>query len=446
MREKKIPHGRSFVIKFLKSIMNITEVTMVAKDLIKKLVASHLEIPSRLMDVVAGYVMSLMLESPKHTQTFASAVTDRNQTQYSRLLTDHGDLAKNSLADLGQTTGRAIAKPGRELLVVGAPWTIAIIIDATLHPRSSLHVQNAQRFNHGQGFVVGHQWTNIVISINGRIIPLPPIPFWSKNECKRRGVTYETEHERLKSYLEQLNLSAVAGSYEEDEVVVLTDSGYDDKKLQNTILSRGWDFLTSLKSSRGSSSTNQTHGYRRVDDLFWTMRKHAPWQTVRVEVDGGKKRRKFRARKLVGHIKGITQEVAIVCSEKSGKTGKRYFACSRSGIAVGAMVRAYSKRWEVELFHRVTKHQLGLLDAGVNDFDTLTAHIHWVYCAYILLHELEVPSAKTLTDKQRRLTILANNGPWEDRLRSIVAAKTQCGGREGQQILMGMALRQATTL
>jgi hypothetical protein len=88
------------VIKFMKSITNIAEVAMVAKDLIKKLLASHLEIPSRLKDVVAGYVMSLMLESPKHTQTFASAIGDRNQTQYSRLLTGHRDLAKNSCWDL----------------------------------------------------------------------------------------------------------------------------------------------------------------------------------------------------------------------------------------------------------------------------------------------------------------------------------------------------------
>ena len=44
------------------------------------------------------------------------------------------------------------------MLVGGTPWTIAIVIDSTLHPRSSLHVQNSQRFNHGQGFVIGYQW------------------------------------------------------------------------------------------------------------------------------------------------------------------------------------------------------------------------------------------------------------------------------------------------
>ena len=338
------------MIKFPKSIKNITEDAIVAKNLIKKLVTSQLNIPSRLKEVVSGYLLSLMIESPKHTQTFASTPGDRDQSQYSRLLSGHGDLAKNSLADLGQKIGNALAKPGRQALVAGAPWTIAIIIDATLHPRSSLHVHNAQRFNHGQGFVVGHQWTNIVLNINGRIIPLSPIAFLSKNEWKRRGIAYETEHDRLIVYLDELNLAAVVGIYEADEVVVLTDSGYDNKRLQNAIVSKGWDFLTALKISRGATAANQSLQYRRIDDLFWATRKQAPWKTIRVETDGGKKRRKFRVRKLRGYIKGITCEVALVCSEKSAKTGKCFFACSRPGIDAGVLIRAYSKRWQVELF------------------------------------------------------------------------------------------------
>ena len=58
------------MIKFLKSIMNIIDVAMVARDLIKSLVTSHLKISDRLKDIVSSYVMSLILESPKHTQTF----------------------------------------------------------------------------------------------------------------------------------------------------------------------------------------------------------------------------------------------------------------------------------------------------------------------------------------------------------------------------------------
>ena len=284
--------------------------------------------------------------------------------------------------------------------------------------------------------------------INGRIIPLSPIPFWSKNECTRRKVPYKTEHERINEYLETLNLSAVAGSYEEGEVVVLTDAGYDNKKLQSAVLEKGWDFISALKTIRGARSAARPvvkgkKKWGRIDDLFWSTRKQAPWKTVRIEVDGGKKRRRFRARKLLGFIKGVAHDVAVVCSEKSGGTGRRFFACSKPDLDVGVIIRAYSKRWGVELFHRATKHQLGMLDAGVEDFDTLTAHIHWVYCAYLLLHELEIAGARSLLDKQRSLTRLASQAPWEKSLRKIIAAKNQCGGVRRQEDLLRKALQEA---
>ncbi|MBT8341458.1 MAG: hypothetical protein KJP07_15730, partial [Desulfatitalea sp.] len=40
------------------------------------------------------------------------------------------------------------------------PWKIAIMIDATIQNRSSLHAENVKRFNHGKGFVIGHQLKN----------------------------------------------------------------------------------------------------------------------------------------------------------------------------------------------------------------------------------------------------------------------------------------------
>ena len=58
------------------------------------------------------------------------------------------------------------------------PWHIFILIDSTIQGRSGLKSENVQRFNHGQGFVIGHQRTNILLIFNGIIIPLPPIPFY----------------------------------------------------------------------------------------------------------------------------------------------------------------------------------------------------------------------------------------------------------------------------
>jgi hypothetical protein len=194
----------------------------------------------------------ILMEGHKHSQTFASAISECHQSQFSRLLTNHRDLAKMTLDQLSRAAAKSMEML-RKPIAHGSGWTIGILIDATLHPRSSLYVHNSQRFNHGQGFVVGHQWTNIVLYINGRVIPLPPIPFWSKNECKKRNVPYLTEHERIKNYLDSLNLHEYVGIYEAREVVVMSDSGYDNKNLQKAVLDLGWDFLGALKSVRGTN-------------------------------------------------------------------------------------------------------------------------------------------------------------------------------------------------
>jgi hypothetical protein len=164
---------------------------------IKPLVRCLLKIPSRLEEVVSGYLLSLSLPAPKHTQTFASEVTGIHQSQFSRLLSEHELLARDSLYLLARSRAQQLSADGRKVFVTGGPWNVGIIIDATLHTRSSLHVHHSQRFNHGDGFVIGHQWTNIVLVLNGEVIALPPIPFLSRNECRRRCIPYQTEHEKI---------------------------------------------------------------------------------------------------------------------------------------------------------------------------------------------------------------------------------------------------------
>jgi hypothetical protein len=417
-----------------------------ALTIITTLVSSLLPIPKNLQSVVVGYLLSLMAEAPKHTQQFAASISGISQSQFSKLLSTHKAFAVLCLKNLATFYAKAAAK-NRPFLVNGALWSIAIIIDATLHPRSSLHVHNAQRFNHGQGFIVGHQWTNIVLYINGQTIPLPPIAYLTRSECQRLGMEYKTEHEHIEAYLKTLNLASYVGSYTDSEVVVLTDSGYDNKDIQNAILNRGWDFVSAIKTSRSATTKitklKKNIVWRRIDDLFWASRKQAPWTTVCLKTDGGKKRRKFRARKLEGFIKGVSRKLALVCSEKSKGKGRRYFACSKSKLSEGVISKTYSLRWSVELFHRASKSQFGLCDAGVEDFESLTSHVHWVYCAYLLTNGLKIDGASNLLDKQRRLRELATKAPWEKRLHEIIKSKTQYGGRERQETLLQAALGEA---
>jgi len=130
----------------------------------------------------------------------------------------------------------------------GLPWKVALLVDATTQQRSSLKVENGQRFNHGHGFVIGHQWTNILLVFNGILIPLPPIPFYTKGYCRDQALEYQTEHQRVITYLAAVDLTAYLGPHRAGEIVVIADSGYDDRAIEKAILQRGWHFLLALKS------------------------------------------------------------------------------------------------------------------------------------------------------------------------------------------------------
>ena len=417
-----------------------------AQNPIKPLVRCLLEIPSRLEEVATGYLLSLSLPAPKHTQTFASEVTGLHQTQFSRLLSDHEDLARDNLYRLARTRGHELSENGRDLLVKGGPWRVGVIIDATLHGRSSLHVHNAQRFNHGEGFVIGHQWTNVVLVLNGEVITLPPIPFLSKNECKRLGIAYQTEHEKIVEYLRRLNLRDLIGDHEPGEVLCLVDSGYDSKQIQKACFRKKWDLIGSLKCNRSVQSWSEgkiepKRKWIRVDQLFRNHRKQAPWQSVRDEVKSGKrkkKRKEFRTRRLMGRLKDVHRVVSLVCSEKSKGEGRIYLVCSNLDVPLGVVIRAYRRRWLIELFHRAAKSHLGMQDAGVRDFTSQKSHVHWVYCAYLILNALEVPTPMGISERQQWVSRRRDAG----KIRDLHQLTTQYGGLRTIQNRCHEALRE----
>jgi hypothetical protein len=375
-----------------------------------------------------------MVEARKHSLNFAATLSGLNKSQFSKLLRNHLGIAAYTLDDLSKRQAKRVARVLKAL--EGLPWKIALLIDATLQTRAGLHTENSQRFNHGHGFVIGHQWTNIVLILNGILIPLPPIPFYSKNYCKTLKIKYKTEHERLIEYLTAFMLETYIGPYSPDDVVIMADSGYDDKAIQQTILKKRWHFLCALKSRRSVKSpaqylkTRKSKGWTQIAQFFKDHRR-LRWNTICVPTTSAKNpRMEFRVRQTIGYLKGVGQ-VQLVCSEfKKRRNGRRkYLACSDLRVTPKQMIIGYRLRWRIEIFHKHIKMHLGFEDVSPKYFRSVETHVYLVYCAYILL-QMDLPGlphdATTILDKQTYIKAILDKRT----LAWILHTLTQFGGVE----------------
>jgi hypothetical protein len=395
-------------------------------------VKRHIAVRQRLERVCTSYLLFLMVATTKHSLKEAARFSGLHPSLFAKLLQSHAQVAITTLESLSKTQARQFAKTLAR--VKGLPWKIVIIIDSTLQHRASLHPENAKTFNHGKGYVIGQQWTNVVLGLGDMLIPLKPIPFYSKRYCQAHELAYHSEHERVVAYLRALDLEDYIGAYDRREVLVLADSGYDNKKIEQAIAAKGWHFIIALRKTRSvksealALSTPISQQWCHIDTFFRRHRR-LKWNTIRLATSGNKRKRMdLRVRHTSGYLRSVGK-VELVCSEQRHRPDgrRKYLACNDLRATARQIVTGYRMRWAVELFHKTVKQHLGFEDVATHGFEAVMSHVHWVYCAYILLHMAPPalsPRAQSIGEKQRAL----QQGLAAREKRQLLQKLTQIGG------------------
>jgi hypothetical protein len=95
-----------------------------------------------------------------------------------------------------------------------------------------------------------------------------------------------------------------------------------------------------------------------------------------------------------------------------------------------------------QLFHKNIKQHLGFEDVATSGFDAVISHVHWVYCAYILL-QMSPPGVsaevKSLGSKQRQLQNFLDH----KEKRRVLQKLTQIGGVQRYKDELRQALAAA---
>jgi hypothetical protein len=96
----------------------------------------------------------------------------------------------------------------------------------------------------------------------------------------------------------------------------------------------------------------------------------------------------------------------------------------------------------MELFHKTVKQHLGFEDVATRGFGSVMSHVHWVYCAYILLSMAPPGVAADVTSlgaAQRQLQQRLAN---QER-RRLLQKLTQIGGVQRYKDELRQALTDA---
>jgi hypothetical protein len=95
----------------------------------------------------------------------------------------------------------------------------------------------------------------------------------------------------------------------------------------------------------------------------------------------------FRIRQIIGYLRNFGK-AQLICSEffKKSKGRRKYLACNDLKATPRQIIIGYRLRWAIETFHKEVKMFLGFEDVSAKWFTSVISHVHWVYCAYILLN------------------------------------------------------------
>jgi len=332
--------------------------------------------PKAVVNVVAAYILYLMLETRGHNAKQAAILTGVQEASFSRMLnrTDSLAIAKGTLNRSARRRLKALrnSKSGKRPL---------LIIDSTLTGRRGKHVENTAFHRLGKKTVRGHKFVNFVLYLDGEVVPLSALAHYSRAYCEEHGYTYKTENDLVIEWLNWLHASDLFPKDDIKHLHFVCDAGYDAKRVQKAINRIGCHFTMCIKSNRLIDGLS-------IEEYFCRQR-IIPWQSLRLfaEKDGKKVRKEYRIRIAPNvQLKGFGPVSAVYSEAKKrdGSKSKKYIVSSNTGLSAREIVENYRNRWAIESWHKDMKQNHGYGDCRSHCFKAFEAHVNFCLAAYNL--------------------------------------------------------------
>jgi Transposase DDE domain len=289
-------------------------------------------------------------------------------------------------------------------LNAGDDWVV--IFDGTDSKRGGLaKIQNMRRYKKEKKGKKGRPSTKthtflfgLLILPSGIRLPLPRKSWYTRAYAKERALEYKTQVDltaELLLWLKPLLPKAV-------HLVVLADSYFEGMRLFGLCHQEGWSFISKLKRNRcfaDSKTRIVSYGSELKEGLFWRHRlRRGKEATAAYRRQEPRKSRlhENRAYDIYSECRQVSKlgEARVVYSWKTPVYTPRPRMDQRQFVALVTndlqmspkrIVELYELRWQIEVFFREMKGQLGLTDYQGTQFESYERYITLTLLGFLVL-------------------------------------------------------------
>ncbi len=272
---------------------------------------------------------------------------------------------------------------------------LLVAIDDTTCPREGKHIEGLGIHHSADGLVKGQCAVTCVLKMDGQGLAWAVGGYRPKSSCPKGEFKSKIQlaQEILQNLRQKIHTS----------VTVLMDSWYTCAPILIPIIEAGWTFVAAIKCNR----ILEINGTKTV--VRHLAKGPRTYKTVRLS-----KKRKLKVAKRIVRLPKVGTVLLFIT--KGGAKETRFLITNNLNMNESEMVRLYSQRFEIEIFHKDIKQHLAFGHVFMRSWQGVQTHWTLVMIAYNLI-TLSAP--KHLKGFRQKIRYFRNTIPQQHLLNTV---------------------------
>ena len=366
-------------------------------DKVNEFSVKHLRTGVHKKRILAELIVGILLCNGKRTFESLSKVfldSEKNKTSVRSFFeTEHfrsRDILKSAIHSVIQESVR----------LCGSNELYVLIFDGTCIQRGGdTLVENAIKYRDkkvkkkGKRSTKAHNFTMALLILpNGTRIPMPRYTYYSRKYCSKHKMKYYTQHELASMLIEYCR-----GLVPRDaEFAIVADGFYDSKIIFDTCKKVKALYVTCADSARVYEPKKKLYdrGLKRKKNSTTLIIKKGEEKYTREHIRyaslSGKKQDVYKTSSeelnfpKLGDVR-VVYSWKIIENKKKNSESYKILLCSEPKISVRKIIELYALRWQIEIYFRELKSEIGLCDYSGQNFQAQERFIDVCLLSYLFL-------------------------------------------------------------